>query len=383
MIGKSFLQNSWFIALSSIGGYLLSLTEMPIGWMIGTLVMAGFLSFWQPKWIRIKGSQKGVQPYWRYMGQWILGIELGRRINLSILNTFGEHWFIIILMLLLSIVFALLSGLMLWRFSKADLITGFFGTIPGGMSTMPSIAEEVGANTVIVSIVQMLRNFLVVGIIPFLALYWSLGNSVSHIPTDTVLQVHAMMSAGTNNLNFRSFLWTLALALGAWGGYHAGKRIQLPAPWLVGGMIGVAVLQLLGSSYIEEELTPWWPQWLLILAQILIGASIGSHLQKDMFTGAKRIVLVGLLASLGLILVMVACALIVSKITGIPFVTAVLAFAPGGIAEMATTSLVLHADAAFVVAVQVLRVLTIFLILPPFVRFIDRKYQQKHPSTSI
>jgi uncharacterized membrane protein AbrB (regulator of aidB expression) len=71
-------------------------------------------------------------------------------------------------MLLLSILLALLCWVIIhWRFSKADMLTSLFCTTPGGISAMPSIAEEAGANTVIVSLVQLMRIILIVGTVPF------------------------------------------------------------------------------------------------------------------------------------------------------------------------------------------------------------------------
>ncbi len=298
-----------------------------------------------------------IEPYWRHIGQWILGITLGRQMTLSVLQTFGNNWMIIIVMLLLSIVFSLLSGLFLWRYSESDLLTSLFGTAPGGVSAMPSIAEEIGANIVVVSIVQMIRLFLVVGIIPLMASYWGRETSVFSMALETGTSLGAL-------------LWTFVLAFAAWGGYYLGKRLKLPAPWLVGGMMGVAGMEMLGSFLSGEKLVPWWPHWLITLAQIFIGASIGSKLNKEMFEGAKRIVFVGLLSSGGLMVVMLLCSIGVSQVTGIPLVTAILSFAPGGVAEMATASLSLHANAAFVVAVQSLRLLTIFILLPPLFRLL-------------
>jgi hypothetical protein len=48
------------------------------------------------------------------------------------------------------------------------------------------------------------------------------------------------------------------------------------------------------------------------------------------------------------------------------------AITPGGIAEMAMTSVSFHADATFVVAVQVLRFLAVMVMLPPLLRLVYR-----------
>ncbi|WKB36252.1 AbrB family transcriptional regulator [Terrilactibacillus sp. S3-3] len=127
------------------------------------------------------------------------------------------------------------------------------------------------------------------------------------------------------------------------------KGCHLPAPWLLGSMIGVAGAQTIGSVLAGHNLVIWWPHGLMIIAQLLIGSSVGASLRRTMFAGLVRTLFVGLLSSIGLILSMFLCALLVAKTTGLDLMTAVLAFSPGGIAEMATTSVVLGAESTFVV----------------------------------
>jgi membrane AbrB-like protein len=370
------LQNGLFIMASSTGGYLLSLTGMSIAWMVGTLIMAGILSFWQPQWFQMKENNKGIHPYWRYIGQAIIGIELGQRMNMSVIAIFENNAVIITVMLLFSIILSLLCGIVLWRFSKADILTSLFSTTPGGISAMPSIAEEVGANTVTVSLVQMLRIFLVVGTVPLLA--------SSSLSADNSVNISAAgVSPITSILEGGSASWTSVLILGSGAGYLLGKKIKLPAPWLVGGMIGVASVQMLGSFIHGNTFLAWWPHWFIVLAQVFIGSSIGSKLNKKMFTGSKNIILLGSMTSTCMISAMAVCAWGVSEFTQIPFVTALLAFAPGGVAEMATASAALHAGSDFVVAVQVMRLISIFILLPPFFRLLNRQAVTKAPSQKI
>ncbi|MBL5843282.1 AbrB family transcriptional regulator [Bacillus sporothermodurans] len=349
--------------ISSIGGLVLSLAGLSIGWMIGTLLIAAFLSFKRPAFLKIPREQKGLPPYWLRIGQCILAIELGQKINLSVVHTFKDHWLVILVMLFLSIIFALISGLVLWKFSQTDMITSFFGTSPGGLSAMPSIAEEVGANTIVVTIIQTMRVFLVVLTIPLFASTWS------HHPANHVIaNSDVVSSGGVSGFEWSYLLWTLILAFGVWGGYYIGKHLKFPAPWLVGGMLGVGCLQTLGSTFAGHDMIAWWPHSAIILSQIFIASSIGSRFYKEMLTGIGKTMWVSLLTTIGLIVSMLVCAYFVSIITGISFITSMLAFAPGGIAEMATTSAVLDADSTFVVVVQVLRVLVVCIILPTLFR---------------
>jgi len=69
-----------------------------------------------------------------------------------------------------------------------------------------------------------------------------------------------------------------------------------------------------------------------------------------------------------------------SKVTDISWITAILAFAPGGIAEMAATAVALDADSTFVVVVQVLRIGIVITVLPAVFKFLERRITKKEIS---
>jgi membrane AbrB-like protein len=216
-----------------------------------------------------------------------------------------------------------------------------------------------------------MRIFLVILIIPIIVSFWA-SNQVEQVT----------FSAQTvSPFKWENLLWTLVLVGIAYGGYHLGKYLKFPAPWLIGSMVGVAVVQSFGSLYLGHDMVSWWPYIVITLSQIFIAASIGSRFHKSMFIGLKQTIMVAFLSTMGLIFSMIMCAFFVSKVTGIALITAVLAFAPGGIAEMTTTSVVLNADSTFVVAVQVLRVIIVCVILPPFFRLLNYWEYKKHLSS--
>ncbi|WP_286058761.1 AbrB family transcriptional regulator [Bacillus mojavensis] len=368
---KNLLTDVWFIAISAAGGFILSLTGISIGWMIGTLIVACCLAMLRPAWLMMAPDQKGINRRWLALGQMILGIELGQKLNLSVLSVLKDHWFSVGIMLILSILLAMLSGYVLWRFSKTDMMTSFVGTAPGGLSAMPSIAQEVGANTAIVSLVQMMRVLLVVLSIPFMViLIYAKQDGPANATTQTV-------SAATTEIGLAPVLWTGVLIFVAWGACKAAKYLKFPAPWLLGSMLGVAAVHIGGASITGHDMLAWWPSQANHLSQIFLGATIGSKMYKSMFAGVTRIMIVGFISSVGLIAAMLLSAVIVSKLTGISLITSVLAFAPGGIAEMATTSVTLHADSTFVVAVQVIRVILVIALLPPFYRLLHHLHGEK------
>lgn len=359
---RVFFQNVWFVTLSGLGGFLLSLTGLPIGWMIGTLLIATALSILRPTFLKLTYKREGLPKYWLYIGQCILGIELGQKMNSSVLYIFQENWLTITIMLLLSIFCSLFSGIILWKYTNLDILTSFFSTAPGGLSAIPGISEEVGANTGVVSIIQAMRVFLVILTIPVIIslLY---GNSDGYSP-NLVTSENVIYSYG-------NIAVTIIFVFIAVAGYYIGKILKFPAPWLIGSMVSIAAVKFFSTGIIGDNIVAWWPHSLIIISQVFIGASIGSRFHIKMFIGLNKTLLVSFLCTAGLIAFVFTGAFFVSVVTDITFITASLAFAPGGIAEMTTTALVLNGDATFVVAVQVLRIVTVCITLPPFFKFLN------------
>ena len=194
--------------------------------MIGTLLTATFLTILRPQKRSLSHHQGGIPKYWLYIGQCILGIELGQKVTSSVLYIFQENWLTILILLLLSIFFSLLSGLVLWKYSNLDMLTSFFATAPGGLSSIPGIAEEVGANTGVVSIIQTMRVFLVLLTIPVM-ISFLMGNPEAHehsnLVTTELIHVEMMTMNGVPHL-------VAVLGRGIVGFGRAGGHRRRPRP---------------------------------------------------------------------------------------------------------------------------------------------------------
>ena len=117
----------------------------------------------------------------------------------------------------------MLSGFALWKLSKTDMLTSFVGTAPGGLSAMPGIAQEVGANTAVVSLVQTTRVLMVVLTIPFTVFY--LNTKIQRMQLQACKG--APFSSGVFTLS--NISWTAALILGAWLMSRLAVRLHFPA----------------------------------------------------------------------------------------------------------------------------------------------------------
>jgi uncharacterized protein len=366
---KVSLKGACFVVLSGMGGVVLTLLGLQVGWIIGSLLMAAFLSFWSPPFLRLSETQKQKQQIWLRMGQCILGIHLGQQLDLSVLTTFKANSLTIMVILISSILFSLGSGYVLYRLCTTDMLTSFYSTAPGGLSAMPGMAQEEGANTAVVTMVQVMRVFMVVLSVPLLIT--GIASPLEGSAVDNQARFSDIPDFQIGHL-----FGTVLLVLIAWGGYFIGKFLKIPAPWLVGSMLTVAIFQNF-CAMIDYPIIAWWPPFLIALAQIMIGSSVGANLKKSMFVGMKKIFIVSFISTFALMFFMLLGAYVVTELTGIPFVTTSLAFAPGGVAEMTSTSIALHGDSMFVVAVQVIRIIVVSVTLPPLFRLLHDKSLKK------
>jgi len=346
-----------YIGLCALGGAFLEWVGLSIGWMIGTLLVATTFSINREKWSKHSLLALKVPKFWTQFGQLVFGIHLGQRMTLSVIDVFSQHWFLISATLFVSIVAAMFAGLLLWKYTVADLMTSFYGATPGGITTMVTIGEEEGGNVAIISIVQSMRKYLVILVVPIFVA--SLDGVEELVPTLTS--------------NSPSIWVTALMAVVAISFAHLGKLINAPARWIIMPMIGVALTKGLISIIFGYDVVLWWPPAIFVLAQIGLGASIGSRIDKSMFTGMGKVVLVSFSTTLLLLVTTLVSAIMITRVTDITMVTAILAFAPGGVAEMAATAILVGADSVFVVTVQVVRIMFVLTVLPLVFRKIFKK----------
>jgi uncharacterized protein len=100
------------------------------------------------------------------------------------------------------------------------------------------------------------------------------------------------------------------------------------------------------------------------MAQIGLGASLGCRFVGVRLGTVYRAMAVSTGGSALMIGLTVACSLSINQLTGLPVPGLLLAFAPGGLAEMSLVALSLGLDAAFVSTHQLLRIMLVIFLAP-------------------
>ena len=324
------------LLLGVVGGAIFSALNLPLPWMMGAMAFTSVAA--------VAGMRVAVPAGLRSAMVIILGVMLGGAFDPSILSHM-QRWAVSLAGLAVYIMVCIGFGIAYLRLiARYDTATAFFTATPGGFNEMVIIGGAMGADDRTIAMSHSARVMLVVFTIPIL--FQTFGG----------LDPAARSALNTIEMNLQPLDW--AMLAGCLIGAPLARLLRVPAAMLVGPMVLSAALHLAG-------LTDAKPPFLLVAAaQVIVGASVGGR-----FSGVKtrEIARAGLVAAgltAMLLCLTVGFALVLNGITGIDIRDLILAYSPGGLAEMSLVSLALGGDAAFVSTHHIVRIILIVVFAP-------------------
>lgn len=227
------------------------------------------------------------------------------------------------------------------RVYKIDTPTARLCAIPGAVSLVLALADELNVDERRVAVLQSLRLAILMLAVPLVV---SMGVELG----DSAQTPQPPISAPQ----------LIALAAVAVAGFFIAQRFGVPAPALTGAML------ISGALFASGTVAGRLPEPLIAAAFIVLGASVGAR-----FAGIDRAYLAGCLgmSAGGITIAVLITALIAwpaAAYLDLPFMQMWLAIAPGGFDTMIALALALGVDPAFVAGHQLLRLLGLFVIVP-------------------
>ncbi len=300
---------------------------VPLGWMLGPAFVGLLLAA-----LNNPIGSDGPLGNW---GRGLLGASVGGMLQ-------SEHLLILINapeLLLVTGGYVFAAGFVGWlwltRVCGWQSQSGWYAALPGGLSEMVELTRQAGGRAYEVALAHTLRIFLLLSLAALAVAFvhegsWS-GFALPPLALSDALMLFAVV----------------------WVGLVVGKRIQLPAHSVMGPLLISALL----SFVLDWHLSVNEP--LVIVAQLAIGWSLAHRFQGSSFPQIRS----GLWQITGMLLCLiplwVLAAWVVMILTEHSLAVMLLAFAPGGQAEMALIALLLGASPALVVTLHVLRVVLI------------------------
>jgi membrane AbrB-like protein len=333
------------LALGTAGSFTFQALHLPLPWMMGAMTFTTIAA--------MSGLRIALMPRLRMVFIAVLGTMLGSAFSPRIFDHL-QLWAVSFLWLgLYVIVTTFFVRLYYTRIAGYDPVTAYFAAAPGGLSEMIMVGSAFGGDESRISLAHGARILVAVFLLSF-GYRWFGG----YAPPTSGLVVSNVPLA------WPDVLWLFGAGL---AGFFGARLLRMPAYALVGPMIASAALHVFGVTASKP------PAELVAMAQIVIGSMIGAR-----FTGLPlMLVLRGILLAIGatcvLLLVALTFGLVVEATADMPFGSAVLAFAPGGLAEMSLIALALGVDAAYVSSHHVVRIFMIVLAAPLVFRLLSRK----------
>jgi len=235
-----------------------------------------------------------------------------------------------------------------------DPVTSYFAAMPGGLTVMILVGTEMGGDPRVISLSQASRLLLVVFALPFafelLAGYQPAARPPAGLP---------LLEIAASDL--------LVLGVCALVGGLVAQALKLPAAALVGPMVLSAAVHLLGWTAAKPPLE------LVAAAQVVVGSALGARFAGVTLRQISRSMLAASGATVLLLAATLAFALGLAGIAGLPVYPLVLAFSPGGLAEMSLIALAIGADPAFVATHHIVRICLVVMLAPAAFRLLVRR----------
>jgi hypothetical protein len=297
-----------------------------------------------------------VRSVWhaRAAGQFVTGSAIGTSFTPALMLTILTLLPMIAIGAVLSVAIGAVGALILMRLVKVDCRTAFLAAMPGGVIEMANVAARIGADPLPIMVLQTMRVGLSVTVAPFLATLIA-EHGVHH----EVVRPDVMSWGTLAGLMGASFMGGLALRL-----------FKLPNCWFLGAIMAAAIVGALGLAHGRV------PDLILVVAQVIIGVSIGTQYRHEFLTRLLRLLLASMLTVPFALIATGLVAAVYALTLALPVPTMFLALAPAGIAEMALTGKVLGLDAALITSFQVVRILVVTLGAAPASRLFERLVRQ-------
>ncbi|MEM7212057.1 MAG: AbrB family transcriptional regulator [Pseudomonadota bacterium] len=332
------------LAIGAVGGFIAEYFHVPLAWMLGPLFFCMGAT--------VAGIPALVPMWLRGNFMLIIGMFLGESFE-GMDPDAVLRWPVSMAGAVLYMpVATYLAYLYYHHVVREDRMTAICSSIPGGLTAVVLISGSLGADERNVALAQSLRIAFVVCMAPLVA-FGLMGYAA---PDHDLYE-------GQKLISFADFAILLGTSLGLiWLLRNSGIPI-LP---MICPLIASAILRLTGT--IEGAM----PHWLVEVGLLVLGAGVGTR-----FGGVpvRRLISFGALTFGGTAVLMGTAAifaLIVSALTGLELIALLLAYAPGGVAEMSLIAFAIDADSGFVAVHHIVRIVFVMISVPLLAAWVAR-----------
>ena len=324
------------LGIGIVGGALAHWANVPLAWMLGAMA-ANIVAAMAGRDLRVP------TPLRRAMLA-VAGVYIGAGFSPQAAGQLAAAPASLALMTVYVAIATVLAAVAFRRVLSVNAETAFCAAIPGGLTVAIALSEKHGDER-IVALMQVMRVTLIVLLVPLAAR--------ATLPAADIVRPETGPLA------------PVAVIAGLVAGIGFAMKARAP-------MFLLVAAGLSGLAHFGGWTTGRPPDFPLNAAMTVLGAAVGSGFGT--FGGARffPVLLTGLAVFLLMLISAAGFAWAGSAWLGIPFWTMMLAFAPGGVAEVSLIAVALDMNPPFVALHQAARILVLIALAPLVVSLISR-----------
>lgn len=337
---------------ASVVGLLFDWLHTPLGWMLGPLVVGIIHAMSQ-------GSSQPMSPAFSMIAQAVLGISVATQFSWDSVSMMSTYAIPLLICIAITSSASILKGYLLCRLAGLDWTTGLLASIPCIIPSLITLSDEVGADTIAVTILQYLRSLLIIVVVP-------IGVSLIVPSADVDFQRQAIATLPTTSIAIPMSLNLFIVVVCSGLGVCLGSQIRFPASLFFGPLF----VGLVACSVLPYNIQV--PDTIFNSALVLIGFATGLQFN---FQGVRPLVKAVLIEVVLALLLILLCAVVGYEfhlVTKIDTITAILGSMPTGTQAMVASTLQFGGDTSLVVSMHLTRMFIILglrsLLVAPLIK---------------
>ncbi|MDC0102106.1 AbrB family transcriptional regulator [Alphaproteobacteria bacterium] len=320
-----------------ISGFVFDWLTVPLPWMLG------------PMFVNIIAAMIGMPIAGPVRLRPAVAVVIGVMLGSSFTPTMSDQialWAPSLAFMVLYLIVAAMVVVPYYRLVAGfDLPTAFFSGMPGGLMEMMIVGKEMGADERLIILAHTCRIVIVVSLV---AIWFRLVQGID-------LSDRSQFGIPFSDIPPEELVVLTVVGI---AGFYAGRFLRLPAPMLLGPILVSAAVHTLGIVQNPP------PRELVIIAQIFLGTIVGCRFIGTGPAAIFQAMRLSLGATLIMLILTFGFALLLHNIFGQTIEQLVLAYSPGGLAEMSLVALAMNADIAYVASHHLVRISFVMMMAP-------------------
>lgn len=348
------------LIVALIGGFIALRLKVPAGAMIGSMLFVALLNLttglaFMPREVKI-------------FTQIIAGLFIGTNIRRNDVLALRSMIKPAIITVFLILCFSLGMGMVLHKISGYDFVTAMFASAPGGIVDMTLISYDMGADTSVVSVLQLVRLISVISLFPpiikWVITKFNLDKNIDKSHSKKNNETTTVKGSDDfNDWNKNTYCSMGITILVATISGLTGYALHIPAGTIMFSMIGVAMQNIFFNN-------AYMPMPVKKFAQVCAGTLIGEGITIAAVLSLRTAILPAIILLIGFIILTLTTGYILYKTSDLDIVTAFFACAPGGASDISLMAGDFGAETAKVTVIQLIRVVGVIAFYPMIIHLL-------------